>query len=218
MTDYRKRFRSCGRNVIIDSNVFIEHPERLEVGDNVRFDRGFYMQDGPMIGKIGSNIRFYSNCFIQGSAARFIVEDDVDFFPGTYVSLGDESSFIEIGHNTHFAPNCVLYGWGGLKIGPFCNIAAHCVFATVGHDPVVRDKPMALASACKGPITLVEDVWLGANVTVTSDVTIARGCIIGANAVVTKDTEEYGLYVGVPAKRLRDRKRPTPSPSGRGQG
>jgi acetyltransferase-like isoleucine patch superfamily enzyme len=207
MTDYRKRFRSCGRNVIIDSNVFIEHPERLEVGDNVRFDRGFYMQDGPTVGKIGSNIRFYPNCFIQGTAGRFTIEDNVDFFPGTYISLGDESSFIEIGHNTHFAPNCVLYGWGGLKIGPYCNIAAHCVFATVGHDPVVRDKPMALASACKGPITLVEDVWLGANVTVTADVTIARGCIIGANAVVTKDTEEYGLYVGVPAKRLRDRKR-----------
>jgi acetyltransferase-like isoleucine patch superfamily enzyme len=114
---------------------------------------------------------------------------------------------VEVGHHSHFAPNCILYGWGGLKIGPYCNIAGHCVLATVGHDPIIREKPMALAPACSGPITLVEDVWLGANVTVTANVTIAKGCIIGANAVVTRDTEEYGLYVGVPAKRLRDRKR-----------
>jgi acetyltransferase-like isoleucine patch superfamily enzyme len=217
MPDYRDRFKSCGKNVVIDDNVFIEHPERLEVGDNVRFDRGFYMQDGPVVGRIGSNIRFYPNCLIQGSAGRFIIGDNVDFFPGTYISLGDASSFVEIGHNSHFAPNCVLYGWGGLKIGPYCNIAAHCVFATVGHDPVIRDKPMALVGACRGPITLVEDVWLGASVTITADVTIARGCIIGANAVVTRDTQPYGLYVGVPARRLRDRARAlSPLPPGEG--
>jgi acetyltransferase-like isoleucine patch superfamily enzyme len=64
-----------------------------------------------------------------------------------------------------------------------------------------------MVSACSGPITLVEDVWTGANVTITADVTIAKGCIIGANAVLTKSTEPYGLYVGVPARRLRDRQR-----------
>ena len=151
MPDYREQFKSCGRNVVIDDNVFIEHPERLEVGNNVRFDRGFYMQDGPGVGRIGSNVRFYPNCFIQGSAARFVIEDDVDFFPGTYISLGDATSFVEIGHHSHFAPNCVLYGWGGLKIGSCCNVAAHCVLATVGHDPVIRDKPMAMVNAVRGP-------------------------------------------------------------------
>jgi acetyltransferase-like isoleucine patch superfamily enzyme len=206
--DYQRRFKSCGQNVRIDDGVFIETPEVMEVGDNVHFRRGFCMQDGPLVCTIGSNVTFYPNCFIQGRAGRFIIDDHVDFFPGTYISLGDEKSFIEIGHHTHFAPMCVLYGWGGLKIGPYCNIAAHTVFATVGHDPVVRgDKPMCMVPACSGPITLVEDVWIGANVTITANTTIAKGCIIGANAVLTKDTEPYGLYVGVPARRLRDRKR-----------
>jgi acetyltransferase-like isoleucine patch superfamily enzyme len=208
MDDYRARFKSCGKNVRIDGNVYIEHPEVMEVGDNVDFRRGFYMQDSAGICRIGSNVTFYPNCFIQGRAGRFIIEDNVDFFPGQYISLGDAKSFVEIGHHTHFAPNCILYGWGGLKIGPYCNIAAHTVFATVGHDPVIRgEKPMCMVPACSGPITLVEDVWTGANVTITADVTIAKGCIIGANAVLTKSTEPYGLYVGVPARRLRDRQR-----------
>jgi len=156
--------------------------------------------------RIGSNVTFYPNCFIQGSADALVIDHHVDFFPNTYISTGGAGSFIEIGHHTHFAPGCVLYGWGGLRIGPYCNIAAHCVFATVGHDQLVHDgKRMCEVPAVRGPITLVEDVWLCAHVTVTANTTIAKGCIIGANAVVTRDTEPMGLYVGVPARRLRDR-------------
>jgi acetyltransferase-like isoleucine patch superfamily enzyme len=207
MDDYRKRFKSCGRNVEIAADTFFEHPETVEVGDNVKFMRGFFLGLGnPGVVRIGSDCTFYPNCFIQGSAGRLIIEDHVDFFPGTYISLGDAHSFVEIGHHTHFAPGCVLYGWGGLKLGPFCNIAAHTVFATIGHDPVKRgDKPMCQVAPVSGPITLVQDVWTGANVTITANVTLARGTVIGANAVVTKDTKPYGLYVGVPARWLRDR-------------
>jgi acetyltransferase-like isoleucine patch superfamily enzyme len=208
MTDYRTRFKSCGQDVVIEDGVEIEHPEVMEVGDRVYFFRDFRMIDRPEICRIGSDVTFYPNCFLQGSTQRFTVADHVDFFPGTYISLGKgPTSFVDIGHHTHFAPNCVLYGWGGLTVGPYCNIAAHCVLATIGHDPVIRDQPMALANPVAGPITLVEDVWLGANVTVTSNVTIAKGCIIGANAVVNRDTEPMGLYCGVPAVRVRDRKK-----------
>ena len=206
MIDYRERFKSCGRDVTLAGDAYIEHPERMEVADDVHFMRGFHMVNGPGVTRIGPRVTFYPNCFIQGSADRLIIEDHVDFFPNTYVSTGGEGSFVEIGHHTHFAPGCVLYGWGGLRIGPYCNIAAHCVFATVGHDQRVHEgKPMALVPAVRGPITLEEDVWLCAHVTVTANTKIARGCIIGANAVVTRDTEPMGVYVGVPARRLRDR-------------
>ncbi len=201
-----EQFKSCGKNVTLADDVYIEHPECIEVGDNVTFMRGFHMIGKPEICKIGSTITFYPNCFIQGSPGRFIIEDHVDFFPGTYISLGEGSRcFVEIGHHSHFAPNCVLYGWGGLKIGPYCNIAAHTVFATVGHHDEITDRPMALTGEKSGPITLEEDIWIAANVTITANTYIAKGCVIGANAVVTKDTEPMGLYVGIPAKRLRDR-------------
>jgi acetyltransferase-like isoleucine patch superfamily enzyme len=206
MSDYRTLFKYCGTNVTVAPDVYIEHPEVMEVGNNVHFMKGFYMMDGPSICRIGNDVNFYPNCFIQGRADRLIIDHNVDFYPGQYLSLGGKNSFIEIGHHTHFAPNCILYGWGGLKLGPYCNIAAHTVFATIGHDPVRRgDQPMCMVSPVAGPITLVEDVWTCANVTITANTTIAKGCIIGANAVVTKDTEPYGLYVGVPARRLRDR-------------
>jgi acetyltransferase-like isoleucine patch superfamily enzyme len=202
----KHRFKACGQNVDIAPDAIIEHPEAIEVGDNVRIMRNFQWMGKAEICRIGSNVTFYPNCFIQGDPGRFVIDDDVTFFPNQYLSLGGwKSSFVEIGRHSHFAPNCVLYGWGGLNIGRYCNIAAHTVFATVGHHDEITDRPMALTGEKAGPITLEEDVWVCANVTITANVTIAKGCVVGANAVVTRDTQPMGVYVGVPARRFRDR-------------
>lgn len=206
MNDLRERFRSCGRDVHIAPDVLIEHPEGLVVGDRVTFMRGFHMIGRPATCRIGSDVTFYPNCFVQGSPGRFEIGSRVGFFPNAYISLGEwDSSFVLVGDDCHFAPNCVLYGWGGLTIGRYCNIAAHTVFATVGHHEEMTDRPMALTGEKAGPITLEEDVWVAANVTITANTRIARGCVIGANAVVTHDTDPMGVYVGVPARRLRNR-------------
>lgn len=203
--DYRKRFKSCGENVVIEQNVYIEHPEQMEVGNNVRFMAGFYMIGKPKLFQLGDNVSFFPNSFIQGSPARFVVGNDVGFYPGTYISAGSgEKAVLEIGHSSHFAAGCSLYSAGGLRIGNYCNIAAHTVFATVQHDMNVLDRPMA-KTGMNGPITLEDDVWIAANVTVTMNTRIARGCVIGANAVVTRNTEPMGVYVGVPARRIRTR-------------
>ena len=198
-------FKACGKNVTVAADAFIEHPECVELGDNVVIMNGFHMSGAPRLCRIGDNVAFHPNCFVTGSPDRFLVDHHVTFLTGTYISLGDAAGFVEIGHTTHFAPYCVLYGWGGLTIGPYGCIAAHTVFATIGHDYMAADQPMALAPPKRGPITLEEDVWIGANVTVTANTRIAKGCVIAANAALTKDTEPRGVYAGVPAKRIKDR-------------
>jgi acetyltransferase-like isoleucine patch superfamily enzyme len=42
------------------------------------------------------------------------------------------------------------------------------------------------------------------NVSVMPGIVIREGCVIGANALVTRSTEPNGLYLGVPARRVRD--------------
>jgi len=201
--DYREQFKSCGSNVVIEPNVFIEHPEVLEVGDNVRFMRGFYMLGAPQVCRFENRVCFFPNTFIEGSPSRLLIGNDVTFYPNTYISAGGEGC-IEIGHSSHFAPGCVLYGFGGLSIGNHNNVAAHVIFATVQHDDNILDRPMS-QTALNGPITTEDDVWIAANTTITMNTRIARGCVIGANSVVTRDTELMGVYVGAPARRLRER-------------
>lgn len=59
--------------------------------------------------------------------------------------------------------------------------------------------------SCKS-IIIEDDVWIGAVVKVLDGVTIAQGCVIGANSVVTKSTEPYGIYVGIPARKIKSRR------------
>ena len=49
------------------------------------------------------------------------------------------------------------------------------------------------------------DVWIGDNVIIPGGVTVGDGVIIGAGAIVTKDLEDYGIYVGIPAKKIGTR-------------
>ena len=54
-------------------------------------------------------------------------------------------------------------------------------------------------------VTIEKDVWIGANVTILKGVTVAEGCVIGAGTVLTKSTHPYGIYVGVPGRRVSER-------------
>lgn len=54
------------------------------------------------------------------------------------------------------------------------------------------------------PIRIEEGCWLGANVTVLPGVTIGRGTVVGAGTVVIKNLEPNSLYVGNPAKKVKD--------------
>lgn len=55
------------------------------------------------------------------------------------------------------------------------------------------------------PVTIGNDVWIGANVIILPGVTIGDGAILAAGAVVTKDVEPYAIVGGVPAKLIRYR-------------
>ena len=46
-------------------------------------------------------------------------------------------------------------------------------------------------------------MWCGANVVITSGVTVGERCVIGANSVVTEDLEPFTIAAGVPARALR---------------
>jgi chloramphenicol O-acetyltransferase type B len=50
-----------------------------------------------------------------------------------------------------------------------------------------------------------DDVWIGLGSIVLSGVSIGEGSVIAAGSVVTRDVEEYAIYAGNPAKKIRER-------------
>ena len=53
------------------------------------------------------------------------------------------------------------------------------------------------------PIVIGDGCWIGANVTILPGVTIGRGTVVGAGSVVVKDLDANSVYVGNPARKIR---------------
>lgn len=66
----------------------------------------------------------------------------------------------------------------------------------IGGTSSIRNNP---------PITIGNDVWIGANVCILPGVHIGDGAVLAAGAVVTKDVEPYAVVGGVPAKLIKYR-------------
>lgn len=58
------------------------------------------------------------------------------------------------------------------------------------------------SASLAGRVTVCDFASIGTNATILPWVKIGLGCVIGAGAVVTKSTEEMGIYVGVPAREI----------------
>jgi acetyltransferase-like isoleucine patch superfamily enzyme len=113
---------------------------------------------------------------------------------------------LEIGNYTQIGPFSVLFGGNKIKIGHNVLIAPHCVIAASNHDYKQSERPMRFAGAVSaGPIIIENNVWIGANCTITDNVIIGEGAVIAANSVVTKDIPANSIAAGVPAKILRYR-------------
>ncbi|HEY8582681.1 MAG TPA: acyltransferase [Capillimicrobium sp.] len=91
-----------------------------------------------------------------------------------------------------------------VEIGEHCMLANGCFVTDGNHrfdDPV---KPVPWQGfTTKGPTRLGDNVWLGANVVVTSGVTIGERCVVGANSVVTTDLPPFSVAAGAPARVLK---------------
>lgn len=98
---------------------------------------------------------------------------------------------------------CMIFD--GAKVNPFATIGKNCLVgsgAHVSHHAHVGDHcylaPHAVAA---GRVSIGQRCFLGVNSTVRDGVKVAARCLVAAGAVVTADTTENGVYMGVPAKR-----------------
>lgn len=113
---------------------------------------------------------------------------------------------ITIGHHSSINPYTVVYGQGNICIGNYVRIAAHCTLIPSNHIYTDTSIPICKQGLLNRGIIIEDDVWIGTGVRVLDGVVIATGCIIGAGSVVTHSTEPYGIYVGIPARKIKSRK------------
>lgn len=108
---------------------------------------------------------------------------------------------IEIGENFFANHNTVILDGGKVKFGDNVFVAPNCGFHTAGHpiDAERRNKGLEYAY----PITVGNNVWIGAGVQVMPNVTIGDNVVIGGGSIVVKDIPSNSVAVGNPCKVIR---------------
>ncbi len=159
----------------------------------------------------GSNIEIGKNVSIFGTVdirnreqGKIIIEDGVKIDTNTRI-VAARNGLIKIDEDSVIGPFTIINGGGNISIGKKVIFAKNISINANDHKYEkfnnIRDQGFVY-----GDVVIEDDVWLGANVCVNKGVTIKKGSIVGANAVVTKDTDPYSINVGVPSKKISERK------------
>ena len=108
---------------------------------------------------------------------------------------------IEIGEGSFLNHNIYLMDCAKIKIGKKCFIGPNCGFYTALHPLLIEPRNEGLEMA--KPITLENNIWIGADVSIMPGVKIGEGSVIGAKSLVTKDIPAGVIAFGNPCKVVK---------------
>ncbi len=125
------------------------------------------------------------------------VGENVWIVPPLTAAVG---KYVSIGSGTYANMNLTLIDDWRITIGRNVLIGPNVTLCTTGH-PIHPDHRMD--GMYSFPITIGDNVWLGANVIVMPGVTIGNDAVIGAGSVVTGDIPAGVVAFGSPCKVYR---------------
>lgn len=150
------------------------------------------------------------------------ISDKASIYNAEQIEIDDNSRIddfciisgrVAIGKYCHITPMCLVAGGKpGIYLSDFCTLAYGVkVFAQSddysGLTMVNSLIPTKFKKEIFAAVYLERQTVIGAASVVFPGVTLAEGCSVGAMTLVNKSTEPWGVYVGNPAKRVKERKK-----------
>lgn len=174
--------------VALLSNEAIESMGFAAVGKNVMIsDRASFYNCAGI--SISSNVRIDDFCVLSAGVG------------GIY-----------IGDHVHVAVYSSLIGAGRITLSNFCNISSRVAIYSSSDDysgatmtnPTV---PREYTGALHADVLLGKHVIVGSGSVILPGLTLEEGVAIGALSLVNRDCKAFGIYVGNPVRRVKERKR-----------
>lgn len=177
------------------------------------FDQGYHEADELRrlgFAGVGEGARVARNCTIiglerieLGEAAR------IDGF--TAIIVGGEAR-VRIGSFTHIGGGCHIAAAAHFTMADFSGISQGAKIYTatddyLGHGLTNPQVDARFRRVTYGPVALGRHVIVGAGSVILPAVEIGEGSSVGALSLVAKSLAPWGVYAGVPARRIKDRSR-----------
>lgn len=177
---YRRRFRSCGRRLVISEGVFIDHPENMEVGSYVWIDKGVIIVTGVVQRphkKVAQKVPYEGQLIL-----------------GSYVHLGIRS---------------IIQAHGGVKTGDYFTLGSDSKIYSLSNDVSLSRKGTFGPSSedlhyIQNAIEIGDNVWCGMNAIILNG-PIGDNVFIKPNCICYEPLESNAVVEGSPAKKIKPR-------------
>lgn len=154
-------------------------------GKNVKISRNASLYS-PQDIEVGDNIRIDDFCILSGS--------------------------ITLKNFIHISAYTALYGKFGIVMESYTGLSPRCIVFSASDDfsgeymigPML---PTEYTNVKGGIVHFKENVQIGANTIVLPGITIQEGTVVGAMSLVNRNLESWGIYAGIPVRKIKDRKR-----------
>lgn len=154
---------------------------------------------------LGQNVKLSRNCSVYG-AANISIDDNsrIDDFCLL-------SGHITIGKNVHIASHCAIFaGTSGVVMEDFAGLSSRIAIYAESDDysgefltnPTIPD----IYKKTDGQtVILRKHSIIGTGCTIMPGVIIGEGTAVGSMSLITKSLDPWGIYVGIPCKRIKER-------------
>ena len=151
-----------------------------------------------------------------------LISDKASIYNTDQIEIGDNSRIddfcvisgkVSIGRNVHIAVFCTIAGGSeGVTLEDFSGLAYGCNVFSQSDDYTGRTLtnptvPTKYKSETKKAVHIGRHCIVGTNSLIFPGVILGEGSSVGAMSMVTKSTEEWSVYFGIPAKKLKNRRR-----------
>ncbi len=174
---------------------------RLAHGCWLRMTLADLRRRGCTVGRgvsLGSGTRVH-----VGRGGTIVLGDGVDVGDGCWLIVHPGDRLV-LGDRVYLSERCTVSG--NVTIGADSMLAADVLVIDSDHAHGDLERPMREQGAVRGPVTIGQDVWLGAGAVVLRGTTVGAHAIIGARAVARGEIEPYAIVTCAPPV-VRSRRR-----------
>lgn len=186
---WMKLWISSSGAVFVGRGVIVQHGYQVRTGKSLILEEGVYINALSERGvSLGNNVTIAKYAIL--TCTGVIAEKGIGISIGNHSAIGAQS---------------FLAGQGGIEIGSDVIMGPQVRIFSENHNYADTMQPIRKQGQTRKGVSIGNNCWIGAGVTILDGVSIGDGCVIAAGSLVTKSIPENSVAMGVPATIVKQR-------------